>query len=1401
MAKRDSGLKRDEEPRWSFGDYSPLAFVYCDDELRIRDINPAGIEVIGLSDKSKVIGESIAEISLYASREGRIEKYREVLRTGKPVCIDDALVGTAKAKGYYRLSAFKSGDGIGIIMQDNNEEIRAKRELSEWQRLTKYIIQHDPNAIAVFDRELRYIFASDRFLKDYRVEIDDIIGKRHYDVFPEMPERWKEVHYRVLNGAIESSEEDYFRREDGSIDYNRWECRPWYDAEGKIGGMIMYTEVITERKMAERALVDSLEFNRAVIQHSPLGISVRNARGKLIIANPAWQKIWSVTPEMYEEYKKADPDELQFNKKDSYLGEWIPRVEQIYKKGGYLEIPELALKNHRSGEIRWISQIFYALKSPDGEVEKVVVLTQDITERKRSEQALRESEERFRAFFEHAPLGYQALDQEGRFIEVNEAWLETLGYRRDEVIGRWFGDFMAPEYVEAFRKRFPVFIDRGKIHSEFYMIHKNGEKRYIAFDGLIQRNPDSSFKQTHCIIKDDTERKFAEDALYQSEEKFRQIAETISDVFWVGSPDWGKVFYVSPAYENVWGRSVKSLYENPSSWMKSLHKDDLPLVKKAIEEKSNNKDGIPDFPEYRVILPDGSINWVQARAYPIFDEEGEIIRVVGIAENITEKKKAERELIDARDFAENLIGTANAIVVVLDKNGNIREFNKAAEKITGYSLTDLKGKSWFETIVPQDRFPEVWSEFEKLAEGGLSKNFENPILTKDGRERYIVWQNNELIFNGEIRGSVSFGIDITEKREAEKALKRTARYLEEAESTGKIGSWFWDPNTNETWASKNLFAIFRRNEDYGLPMEEWVGLIHPEDREMAREALQQAFESGKYECSFRLDNKNKEDIRWIIAHASVKFREDGKPDYFLGVAQDVTEQKLAKEKIIENQEKFRALFDQAPYSVVLIDSTTGDIIEYNEHTYKTLGYTREEFANLRIADIDVDEDEMTSMKYIRGIYDKGFEEFEARHRTRDGRILDIMVSARRIGWGNQRYYISIWNDITETKRLQELESRAQRLETAGRISGQIAHDFNNLLAPLITYPDFIREELKGDHSVLQFIDSMEEAAQRIAEINQQLLTLGRRGHYNQDVIDLNEILRKAVDECEINRGTISCDLILDPGLLKIKGGSAQIYRMITNLLVNARDAVQDVGRIKIKSESYYADNDKIFYGRIPKGEYVKLTISDTGCGIPEDLIEKIFDPFFTTKTTDRERGSGLGLSVVDSVIKDHHGYLDLKSKIGQGTDFYLYFPVCREAAVVSNPEQNEIVGGSEKILVVDDDPIQREVSSRVLMKLGYEVVTAENGEEAVEIIRDRPYDLVILDMIMPPGIDGAETYRQILEIRSGQKGIILSGFSESDRVIMAQELGARAFVKKPVNMKTLAAAVRAELDRVGISNQ
>lgn len=496
------------------------------------------------------------------------------------------------------------------------------------------------------------------------------------------------------------------------------------------------------------------------------------------------------------------------------------------------------------------------------------------------------------------------------------------------------------------------------------------------------------------------------------------------------------------------------------------------------------------------------------------------------------------------------------------------------------------------------------------------------------------------------------------------------------------------------------------------------------------------------------------------------------------------------------------------YDAMLVTTPDGAVIDANSRAEEFLLYDIPQLNTLRLSQIVCGLNESVVSTISDNLNNERFTLIEAYCERRNKTLFPAEVVASKIVFGNRAFLCFFIRDITMRKASEEdLErarmrlAQAERLETAGTIAGHIAHDFNNLLTPLLAYPDLLKEDLPPDSQAQQDLLLMKKSAQQIADINQQLLALSRRGYYEQVLLNVNVIIEETLET--INRVSpmegLETRLELSGDLLNIKGGSEQLVRVFGNLCQNAIDAMQQQGRLTIRTTNVLVESPVGEREIIPPGEYVCIEIEDTGAGVPAAIRDKIFDPFFTTKKADRQRGSGLGLSVVHGIVKDHKGFIDLQSKEGQGSTFTLYFPVCRD--LVHQSESEVDITGSETVLVVDDDPLQTDVSSRVLKKLGYRVLKAQSGEEALEMMRARQASrnfpaIIVLDMMMGPGIDGAETFKRIKEINSAQKAIILSGYVESDRVTVAQNLGAGSYIRKPVTIEKLGKAIRDELARV-----
>ncbi len=399
-------------------------------------------------------------------------------------------------------------------------------------------------------------------------------------------------------------------------------------------------------------------------------------------------------------------------------------------------------------------------------------------------------------------------------------------------------------------------------------------------------------------------------------------------------------------------------------------------------------------------------------------------------------------------------------------------------------------------------------------------------------------------------------------------------------------------------------------------------------------------------------------------------------------------------------------------------------------------------------------------------------------------------------------------DMTDRKRLEEerlsLETRlhrAEKMEALGQLAGGVAHDLNNVLGVLMGYSELLLTEIPKESKIRKHVNNILMSSEKGAAIIQDLLTLARRGVAVSEVVNLNRIVEDYLKSPEFeNLKSLYPDITFsytpEKSVLNSHGSPVHLEKTVMNLVSNAVEAIAGRGKVTIRLENRYLDRPIRGYDDIREGDYVVLTVADTGKGISPDDLGKIFEPFYTKKVMGRS-GTGLGLAVVWGTVKDHHGYIDVQSREGAGSVFTLYLPATREeSAGETKPASMEAYRGrGESILVIDDIKAQGEMAVDMLTKLGYRVSSVRSGEEALTYLRSNRVDLIVLDMIMDPGMDGLETYRRVIEIRPGQKAIIVSGFSETALVKKAQALGAGTYVKKPYLREQIGMAIREELDR------
>lgn len=400
---------------------------------------------------------------------------------------------------------------------------------------------------------------------------------------------------------------------------------------------------------------------------------------------------------------------------------------------------------------------------------------------------------------------------------------------------------------------------------------------------------------------------------------------------------------------------------------------------------------------------------------------------------------------------------------------------------------------------------------------------------------------------------------------------------------------------------------------------------------------------------------------------------------------------------------------------------------------------------------------------------------------------------------------NLTKEMEERKSAQEQLARAQRMEAVGTLASGVAHDLNNILSGIVSYPDLLLMRLPDGSDMRNPLEIIQKSGQKAAAIVQDLLTLARRGVTTNDVVDLRQIVNEYLESPECAKM-----LSYHPGvqiktrfasdLMDIAGSTVHLSKTVMNIASNAAEAITNGGTISIELRNQYIDAPVQGYDQVQQGDYVLLKISDTGHGIAPQDLERIFEPFYTKKKMGRS-GTGLGMAVVWGTIKDHNGYIDVESRLGEGTQFYLYFPVTRQRKKNDAPiDLSAYTGNGETVLVVDDVVEQRQIALNILQELGYNAHAVSSGQAAIDYLQEHRADILLLDMIMEPGMDGLETYQHIVKTLPDQKAIIASGYSESERVKQAQLLGAGLYLRKPYTITNLAMAICNELDKTKYAN-
>lgn len=777
--------------------------------------------------------------------------------------------------------------------------------------------------------------------------------------------------------------------------------------------------------------------------------------------------------------------------------------------------------------------------------------------------------------------------------------------------------------------------------------------------------------------------------------------------------------------------------------------------------------------------------------------------VIALQKEVERRKRAEEALRASEQRFRAIFENISLGVSLIDLDHNIIVANAAFGKWFEKPPSELTGKKCFQEFEKRESVCPHCPGARSIATGQAAKA-EIEVTGNDGARVDIRIRAFPTIGpDGVVTGFIEVAEDITERKRAGEALRKSEERLELALQGANLGLWDWYVQAGLAVTSQRSAELMGYSLD-GIEQsfDFWASLLHPDDRQRALEKVSDhlAGVTDYYEDEYRVRHKSG-DWKWILSRGKVTERDpDGKPLRMTGTYLDITERRTAEDALKFEREQLLSLFESINEVIVVIDPLTYKILFANKFTEslyekKLIGGTCYE----KIREVDTPCGHCLNEK-ILALQGKPYQwEYS-------NAILkkDFLATDRIIRWSDGRHVkFQIAVDVTERKeaareqeQLRAQLFQAQKMESIGTLAGGIAHDFNNLLTVVLGFSELLLTGKDERDPAYEDLQKIHQAARSGADLVRRILAFSRKAEINPRPLNLNhEIAQTKELLTRTLQKMIEVKLVLSDELPSVNADPVQIEQILMNLAVNAGDAMLEGGKLTIETKPVTLDNEycRLHLGA-EQGDYVMITVSDTGQGMDGESLHHIFEPFYTTK--ERGKGTGLGLAMVYGIVKQHSGYITCSSEPGMGTTFKIYVPVipteAKSEILVGKPTLSR---GTETILLVDDEEMVRDLGKRILERSGYKVLTAANGREALDIYAKEAntISLVILDLIMPE-MGGKQSLEGLRKINPHVKVLIASGYAAAGETKKTIESEAGGFVRKPYQVRGLLQAVRRVLD-------
>lgn len=1007
---------------------------------------------------------------------------------------------------------------------------------------------------------------------------------------------------------------------------------------------------------------------------------------------------------------------------------------------------------------------------------------------------LYQGDENYRSLVNNVKVGVyrNTGGPKGRFLRANPAIADMFGYK--DVAGFLEAQvsdlYVYPEERESF---ITAVIREGVVKRDLLLRRQDGSQFLACCTAVANFGPDGGLIWIDGVIEDVSEQRRAEAALIQSEAEKTLILDSTSEL----------VIFQDAEHRVLWAnRAAANITRFSPQELKGRH---------CYEAWHNRSEACLNCPvararhtgrpqEGELATPSGRF-W-HIRGYPVHDADGRLSALVELCHDITKRKTAEIALRQSEEkYAKSFRQSPVWVCISTLNEGRYLEVNDAFLRATGYTCQEVIGRTSAEMNLWVDPADRRRIE-EEVKRRGFVRNLEVKRRAKDGNVLDMLFSCEEIVLEGQ-RCLVSVSQDITEQN----CMLQALRFSEEkfAKAFRQSPVWFLI-TTLEEGRLLEVNDAFLRVMGYDLQavigkttLE--LGLwVDPEVRRQVVEEIKRKGTVDKLEIEVR--GRDGRIMTMLFSGEKIVIDEE---ECLLSVALDISERKLTEKALSDSEEKYRTLIQNMQDVVFLAQD--GKIKLISDTVERIAGYSAEDLIGRDFLQLVAPEEREAMVerhrKHMAG--QEAVREYETVFLGKDGSRLLMHATVSVIAYEGRPAVMGILRDITEYRKSQAEKAKlqaqlqhSQKMEAVGTLASGVAHDFNNILQGIRGYVQLMHMHADSPESVRRRAADIDAAVERANDLVQRMLAFGRKLEPELKPVDLNREVEQAalILERTIPK-MIKIEMELAENLSPIYGDPSQLGLVILNLANNAVDAMPQGGRLVMQTEN--VSLDKVYcqqHLRASPGDFVRLTISDTGQGMDQETQRKIFDPFFTTKAVGR--GSGLGLSIVYGIAQGHGGHVSCYSEPGKGSTFRVHLPVLigEIAGQASEAKDREAMpGGQETLLVVDDEKVIVEVVQETLGHFGYTVLTAGSGEEALQTYarRQEEISLVILDIGMP-GMGGLRCLEELYKMNPGLKAIVASGYGLNGQLMSIYENGAKAFLSKPYRTQELLTTLRQVLD-------